>query len=254
MKCDRCMGYCWVVLPLRAATLILTCFALGCGPDAPPSAKATSAPEFPSLTDMLVIGVVHADYLMCAMHSHSEVCRDEFHWKVELNRREAKDWPRAVAFIQAEAKRLANPRKPGLSDLQTEVAAESGAPYEPIQKALAACEAAGIVKLTLTQFKEKLVDAQASPLGVGLGPELVILVGKQEPPEKIEVRWVEAANLKDAIDAAATQRPRKDLPVVLKPLPETIWGEVMGIRDSCLKWGFPRVDFAAPFKPGGVRK
>lgn len=242
------------MLPLRAATLLLACLALGCGPDAPPPAKAKSAPEFPSLTDMLVIGVVHADTLMCAMHSRSEVCRDEFHWKVELNRREAKDWSRAVAFIQAEAKRLANPKKPGLSDLRTEVAAESGAPYEPIRKALAACGAAGIVKLTLTEFKEKLVDAPASPLGVGLGQELLILVGRQEPPEKVEVRWVEAAKLKDAIDAAAAQLPRKDLPVVLKPLPETLWVEVMGLRDSCLKWGFPKVDFAAPFKPGTVGK
>jgi hypothetical protein len=230
------------MIRIRAAAFAL-CLAVGCGPDAPPpssSKKATSGAGFPSLSDMLVIEIVHSEAYMCAFRTHSEVCRDDAHWRIALNRRESPEWPPAIAFIQSEAKRLANPKQPGVSMLRPEIAAVSGAPYGPIRKALEACAAAGIGQFTFTEFKEKLVDWKASALGVGVGTGLVLFIGKRETSEK--VRWVAPEELQEAIDAATSSR--KDVRIVIRPLESTVWGEVMGIRDACRKGGYSLVEFA----------
>ena len=99
-----------------------------------------------------------------------------------------------------------------------------------------------------------------SSLGVGAGAlgdgyELVILIGKQEPQEKYPLRWVETAQLKEAIDAAVAGRGSRDeLPVLLKPVASTTWAEVLRVMKLCRDQGFERVEFSAPFKASDVKK
>jgi len=226
---------------IRLIFALILCFVLGCGPDAPPPPKkGSSTSGFPSLSDMLVVEIVHWEAVMCAFRSRSEVCREDSHWKVALNRRESPDWPAAIAFIQSEAKRLANPKKPGVSTIRAEIAAESGAPFGEIQKARAACGAAGIVDLTFTEFQGTLVNLKPSPIGVVSGEEVVLLIGKQGSSEN--ARWVAREELLEAIGAAM---PGRRLSIVIKPLDSTVWGEVLRLRDDCRKAGYADVEFAA---------